>query len=147
MNVETELLVGLAGLLDAAGVGTYKPSGGYLATDTAIVFGDLPTGPNRAIALTIYASTDEIKQNLSAYRVQVRTRGNPNNSLDAGDLASVVFDTLQGIENVVLSANVFLVQCYRLSLIPMGIDATKRSERSDNYLVQVNTPQTAHRPG
>lgn len=146
MSVETDLRVGLAGLLEAAGVGVYKPGGVYLATETAIVLGELPTSPNRAIGISLYSPVDAIKQNLTTYRAQFWIRGTPNNSLDSGDLACAIFDAIHGIEGVTMGS-LWLIQCYRLSALTMGIDASKRSERSDNYLVQVNTPQTANRPG
>lgn len=144
MSVESDILVGIAGLLDAAGVGVYSPTGGYQSTDTAIVFGELPTSPNRVVALTLYTSSDEIKQNLSEFRVQLMFRGGVNNSLDVGDLASSCFTALQGTESVEFGA-VHVIQIYRTSFVPQGLDSNKRYERADNYVVQVNTPLTPGR--
>ncbi len=145
MSVESDILTGLATLINAAGVASYKPTGGYLPTDTAIVFGDLPTAPNRVMGLAVYTSSDEVKQNLSEFRVQCWFRGAPNNTLDVGDLASSVFDVLQGREDLTFGS-VHVVQIYRVSFVPQGMDSSKRVERSDNYTVQVNTPYTVGRP-
>lgn len=142
---ESDLMVGLAQYLNDAGVGVYRPDGGYLPGDTAIVFGDLPPTPDRCIGLTPYSSTDQPKIALSRVRVQVWMRGAANDSLDILDLATDVFDTLQGAERLQFgSAGV--VQILRVSAMPMGIDANKRSERSDNYAVDVNPPATPGRP-
>lgn len=144
MSTESDILTGFASLLASANVATYKPTGGYLPTDTAIVFGELPTAPDRAVALALYTSSDEVKENLSEFRLQCWFRGNPNNSLDAGNLASDVFDAVQGLEGLTFGA-AFVIQIQRVSFVPQGVDALKRYERSDNYLVQVNTPLTAGR--
>lgn len=144
MTVESDVLTGLAQLLNDLGLATYKPAGGYLSTDVAVVFGELPTAPDTAVGLTLYGSTDEVKENLSHLRVQVWTRGAANNSLGASAIASPIFDALQGREGFDLGS-VHVIQMYRTSMMPMGVDASKRYERSDNYVLDVNTPLTVGR--
>lgn len=145
MTVESDLLTGIAQFLNDEGLAVYKPAGGYLATDVAVVFGELPTAPDTAVGLTIYGSSDEVKQNLSRYRMQIWTRGAANNSLGASAIASPIFDALQGREEFWLGS-VYVIQTFRASFVPMGIDANKRYERSDNYVFDVNTPATSGRP-
>lgn len=144
-DFETDLLTGLAQHLNDAGVGVYKPAGGYLASDTAIVFGELPTAPDRVIALSLYGFTDAITQNLSSPRVQVMLRGTPNNSLDVGTLAVSVFGAMHALAGADYGT-AHVVQCNRFSTVPLGVDESKRYERADNYLLDVNTPATPGRP-
>lgn len=144
MSVEADLLVGIATALDAAGAATYNPSGVYAATDTAIVFGPLQSTPYRQVALTVYGSFDSINENRSEFRVQAYCRGVSGNSLDVGELAQGVFDVLQSL-TAQQWGDAYLIQCYRISFVPQGIDTNLCSERADNYAVDVNTPATSRR--
>jgi hypothetical protein len=141
---ESDLLTGIAQLLNDQAVGVYKTTGTYAATDTAIVFGELPTSPDRCIGLSLYSATDAPKQNLSTVRLQVMMRGAVNNSLDVGDLATAVFGVLQGLEGRDFGT-AHAVQVGRISAVPLGLDSNKRSERSDNYQADINTPYTTYR--
>lgn len=144
-DYESDLLTGLAQHLDDAGAATYRPAGGYLSTETAIVFGDLPTSPDRAVALSLYASRDLIEQNLSMIRVQVMMRGAVNSSLDLGPLAVAIFDALHAA--VALDfGTAHVVQCQRISTVPLGMDGNKRYLRADSYELDVNTPARTDRP-
>jgi hypothetical protein len=141
-----DLLTGLAQYLTAAGVGTYRSTGTYLGTDTAIIFGPLPPTPDRCVALTAYASTDDAAINLSQVRVQFYLRGTPGNTLDVVDLNDSLFIALQCLTNRQYGT-AYLSQARRVSTIPMGIDDSLRSEISANYELDVNTPATVGRPG
>lgn len=133
MSHERALLTGLKPLILAAAPGL------------TVVYGDLPSSPDRAVALNAYAATDEAKVALSRIRVQVMARGVVNNSLDAGDLADDIFDALHGLENLWFG-DVHLVQCFRISRVPLGIDTAKRTSRADNYECDVDLPVTVGRP-
>ena len=133
MSHTRDIYLGLKALLIASGV-----------TD-AIVYGDLPTTPDRAVAITAYGALDEPKVALSKIRVQVMCRGLPSNNIDADDLADAIFDALQGTEDL-WWGDVHLVQCFRISAVPLGADTSKRSTRSDNYELDVDLPLTAGRP-
>lgn len=139
---ESDLLTGIAQYLEDQGVGVYATS--YGPTDTAIVFGEPPIDPNRVIALSLYSAQDHPVQNLSTVRLQVMFRGAPDNTLDAGDLATTVFSALQGITHRTFGA-AHLVQCRRVSAVPLGVDDSRRNRRSDNYECDVNTPYTVGR--
>lgn len=138
-----DLLVGLAGEIASAGLGTY----GTVVADpnTGIYLKALPTSPARAVALTVYASTDEAVVTLSQYRVQVWCRGKADLAVDVDDLADDIFSVLQGLENRTY-ASVHLAQCLRISSVSLGADGSKRFERSDNYEVHLDTPATPGRP-
>jgi hypothetical protein len=127
-----DLLRGLKAVLVAGGV-----------TDT-IVFGELPSTPDRCIALSAYAAQDEATVALSHRRVQAMVRGAQNSYLDAEGLADDVFDILHGLVDRTFGV-VHLVQCFRISAVPLGIDGSKRSTRADNYEIDVDLPLTAAR--
>lgn len=146
MSFTSDLLRGLAQYLNDRSVGvTYKPAGGYLATETAVFFKALPTSPNRVVVLSAYGATDEAKIALSHLRVQFWFRGDPDNSLDVDDLGDAVFQVMQGLEHQTFGT-AHVVQALRVSSVQLGIDGSKRSERTDNYALDVNVPTTAGRP-
>jgi hypothetical protein len=140
MSITRDLLVGLATELSAAGVLTYAND-----STTQIFLKQLPTSPDRCLAITSYATSDEAKITLSSMRIQFWFRGTPNDSVDVDDLADAAFNVLQGMENRTYGS-VHLVQCNRVSSSPLGLDENKRAERSDNYEVDVDVPVTAGRP-
>lgn len=145
-DVETDLVQGIAQHLHDVGAGTYRPSGGYQADDTAIVFGEPPSDPDRVIAITVYASDDEGQVPLSHMRVQFMCRGVPNDVLDAGEVAGLVFTAMQGLEHLQCgTAHINLSE--RISRITLGADTNQRQLRSDNYVLDVDMPATAGRPG
>jgi hypothetical protein len=141
----SDLLLGLAQYVSDAGVGIYRPAGGYLASDTAIVIKGLPDAPDRAISLTSYATTDMVKINQTSVRVQFWFRGIPNNTLDVDDLADALFELIQGMENRDFGT-AHVIQAYRVSSGQLGIDTNNRSQRSDNYQFDLNVPPTSGRP-
>ena len=145
MSVETDLLTGIAQRLHDRSAATYRPSGGYLPTETAVVFGGLPTAPDKAISLTLYTAVDAQVENRSAFRVQARIRGAAGNTLSPGDIASAVFDALHGIEGVDFGS-VTVISSSRVVVSPQGIDASKRTERADSYEFVCNLPTTPARP-
>ncbi|GAB3081038.1 hypothetical protein GCM10027053_51990 [Intrasporangium mesophilum] len=133
MSFTKDLLLGLKAELVAAGI------------TELIVFGDLPSEPHRAIGLSAYATVDDATVAHSTLRVQLMARGVPNDSLDVHELADSAFLALQTLENRTYGT-AHLVQCLRVSSVPLGIDDAKRSARSDNYEVDVDLPLTAGRP-
>lgn len=148
MTVKTEraFLAAMAQRLHDANVGVYRPNGGYVATDTAIVFGPLPSNPDRVIALTLYLALDAQVEARSVYRMQVRMRGKVNDSLDPGDLSDAIFPVLHGIVGVDLTPDIHCVDSRRLNISPQGIDGNRRTERADNYEFILNLPTTPVRP-
>lgn len=142
----TDLLTGLAGFLAAAGIGiTYRPSTPYLASETGVFFGLYPTSPDRCVAMTAYVSTDEPKVALSKIRVELALRGVPNNSLDVGDLGDAIFLVLQGAEDLTFGT-AHVVQALRKISASGGVDANKRSMRSDSFDLDLDVPITPGRP-
>lgn len=141
MSFTTDLLTGLAGHLDAHGIGTYRADGGaYLAGETAIVFAELPQTPDRAIALSDYPVTDDPSLSDSVIGVQIRCRGlaDPN---DVKTIADGVFDLLHGATAFNVGA-VRVVEALRNSGVPLGQDENRRWETSENYYLTVHRAST-----
>lgn len=141
MSDVNAVLVGMAELLASSGAASYRPDGGYLADETAVVFGPVPDAPDRAVGLTFYGSQDHPADNLSTYRVQAWSRGKSGDRLDANEVADAVFRALHGRESLTWTG-VFVVQMLRISSIPIGADTSDRAQRADNYEVTVNTTFT-----
>lgn len=142
----SDLLRGLAQYLADAGIGVvYSSTVPYQPWDTGVFFKALPTGPDRAVAVTAYSAIDEPKISLTSVRVQFWFRGKVNDSLDVDDLGDAVFSAVQGLEHRQFGT-AHVVQALRVSSIQLGADGSKRSERSDNYQLDVNPPTTPGRP-
>lgn len=140
MSITADLLTGLAADLDAQGLADYSET-----TGGSVFFKELPTSPDRAVALTAYSSQDDAAQNLSTIRVQFYFRGKRDDSVDVDDLADSVFLWLQGLQGRQYGS-VFVAHALRISAMQMGVDENKRAERSDNYAFTCNLPQTSGRP-
>lgn len=134
MSFTRDLLLGLRLHLIAQGV-----------TATIVVGGDLPSSPDEAIALNLYDAEDLVEAARSDVRVQAMCRGKAGDSLSGADVADQVFDILHGAEGLWFD-DLHVAQCYRLSVVPLGIDTSKRSTRADNYELTVDVPTTARRP-
>lgn len=138
MTVTGDVITGVAQLLDAAGIATWRPTGAYLAGETAITVGLLPPRPARALALTVYGSSDDPHLADSLVQLQVRTRGS-SDPRDVDVLADLVFDELHGRTGFDLDG-VPVIEAHRESWASLGIDENGRWERSDNYYLQTHNP-------
>lgn len=140
----TNLLSGLAALLQTAGIGTWSTSAVYTSAQTGIVLGTIPSTPDRIVALTAYPVRDDPALSDSVVGVQVRCRWGGQDPRLVDDLADLIFDYLHGKTHFTVgtgAAAVTIVQCLRQSYAPLGRDQNGRWERSDNYYV------TCWRPG
>jgi hypothetical protein len=138
-------VVGVAELIDAAGLATFKPSEVYADTDTGIVFKVVPAKPDRVVILTAVPMSDDISMPLGQVMLQVRTRGLPNDPLDVDDLGDSIFDLLQGRTGDVFG-DTTVIQMRRTTSIPNGQDAAERFERVDQLYLDIDYPPTALRP-
>jgi hypothetical protein len=146
MSFTSDLLKGLAAYLGNAGISiTYRPTTPYLATETGVVFGLYPTSPDRCVAMTAYVATDEPKVALSKIRVELALRGIANDSLDVHNLGDDIFGVMQGAEDLTFGT-AHVVQALRVISASGGVDANKRSMRSDSFSLDVDTPITPGRP-
>ncbi|MFD0886770.1 minor capsid protein [Streptosporangium algeriense] len=145
MSWTTTILTAIAEQLHAAGAGVWRPDGPpYSAAETAIVFGRLPTEPDRAIALVCYGvdqDADDPVNTDSTIGVQLRVRGTTD-PREVDRIADAAFGALQGW--AAPAAGILLMT--RRIQAPMGTDGNGRWERADSYRLLTHHP-TTHRPG
>ncbi|WKX70049.1 minor capsid protein [Streptomyces sp. XD-27] len=136
MSYTVDLLDGLARLLDAHGVGIYRPDGVYAAGETAITIAATPPAPDRVICLSAYPVTDSPALTDTTTGIQVRTRaGTDPREVDLLDDA--VFDVLHAT-GPHLFGTVRVQLIYRVSAAPIGADSVGRMERSANYYARAH---------
>jgi hypothetical protein len=145
MAASRDLLTGIAQMIEDTSIGVFNPTGVYGATDTAIIFKNMPSKPDRVITLTAVPLTDMTMIPVGKMLVQVRTRGLPNNPLDVDDLGDAIFDLLHGLTNVTMGST-HIIQCLRNSSVPMGVDNSQRFERVDHFYIDMDYPGTVNRP-
>jgi len=138
------LLTGLAALLQTAGLGTWNTSGVYTTTQTGIVLGTIPQGPDRIITLTAYGVSDDPSLSTSVVGVQVRCRWGGADPRLVEDLSDSIYMFLHGKTDFTVgtgAAAVRVVQCLRQSgPVSLGQDQNLRWSTSSNFYL------TAHRP-
>ncbi|MFF4751828.1 minor capsid protein [Streptomyces sp. NPDC001270] len=138
MTFLRDLVDGLARELAATGVATYRPTGAYTSSETAITDTAMPESPDRAVVLTAYDTTDAPALTDCAVSVQVRTRAGTD-PRDVADLDEAAFTALHGLRDRQFgSAYVQLVT--RDNSASMGADAVGRFERTSNYTVRAQRP-------
>lgn len=144
MGFTSDLLAGVAQLLEDAGVGRWEPSGQYPPGDAPPIFIlSQPSAPDVAITLTSYGVSDAVEQADSVVGVQVRTRGTTDPRA-VTDLDDAVFGTLHGASNLTLATGVLVLLIERRSSTSLGWDANRRHERSSNFYLTLTRP-SGHR--
>lgn len=140
MATTTDLFVGLAEHLAAAGIGTWRVTGLYAKDETGILIGAMPASPDRVIVLTPYPVTRELDGS-TLQGIQVRTRA-PGLPTAVNDLDEAIYAELHGRESLTLGGvQVSLIE-WR-SGAPLGRDSNGRTEHSANYYAHLGMP-TAH---
>ncbi|MGI5252774.1 minor capsid protein [Actinacidiphila glaucinigra] len=139
MSFLTDLVDGLAQLLDAADVGTYYPPGGvYGPDDTAITDTALPSSTDRAVVLTAYFVQESTTLTDCTVMVQVRVRAGTD-PREAADLEDAVHAVLHASgPHTFGTARVLLIS--RVSASALGPDSQGRHERASNYQVRAHQP-------
>lgn len=138
MTFLVDLVDGLATLLDAEGVATYRATGVYTAAETAITDTVMPDSPDRAVVLTAYDTTDDPALTDCTVSVQVRTRAGAD-PRQVADLDEAVFAVLHALTDAQFgTARVALMK--RDNSAPMGRDSNGRFERTSNYTARAQRP-------
>lgn len=137
---QTEFLTAIATLLDSAGVGTFKTSGTYTSAETAITFDQLPTDPDRAIAINLYPVTDSGNTD-SVQGIQFRIRGPRNDRRFVKDTTDQIFDALHDLKHTTWG-NTPVVRVYRNSGANLPFDSNNRQEATQNYYAQISRSGT-----
>jgi hypothetical protein len=136
----TDLLRGLAVLLDEAGVVRYSATD-PLPSDAArpaCTLLNLPAIPDYVVALTDYPVSADAALSETVTGVQVRIRGGATDPLWSLGVRDGIYDVLQGLRGEFLSTGLYVVHMYWQSETPIGPDGQRRWERTVNYYVHAN---------
>jgi len=140
--MQTDLLTGVAVLLQNAGIGTWNTTGVYSGGQTGIVLGNVPQNPDRIITLTAYQVSDAPALSDSVLGIQVRCRWGGQDKRNVDDLADDIFKLLHGKTALSLSTGVTIVQCLRQSAASLGQDSNNRWSVVQNFYADVHYPST-----
>ena len=131
MTTTADLLEGVAVWLAAQGVGVYRPDSVHPAGETAVTLKRLPTAPDRAVAVNVYDTRDDLTTPLREVMVQLRFRA-PGPLTAVDEFADSVFPLLH-MRHHFDAGTVRVQRAVRRSSAPMGADDNRREERADNY--------------
>ncbi|MEU0671364.1 minor capsid protein [Streptomyces sp. NPDC006172] len=130
---DVDLLVGVAELLAAEGVGAYEPTNVLPAGETGIVLGRAPDGPDRVIGLTPYpVADDDTTDAVTGIQARIRAGVNP---LDVIQLANSVFTALHNRQHYECQG-IHVALSWRESQAWIGQDGRGRMELTANYYVR-----------
>lgn len=140
MSFANDLVAGVAQLLEDAGVGTWKPTGSYLASDPAPIYvQEAPGTPHRVIVVAHYPVANLARTNDVIEGIQIRNRGLVGDPRPANDDADAIRAALDGVQHVDLgSVHVSLIE-WR-SGAPLGQDASRRWETVQNFYLTTARP-------
>ncbi|QKN87598.1 hypothetical protein QEN63_gp13 [Streptomyces phage Vondra] len=138
MSYTTDIVEGLAELLDEQGLGVYGPlDKPYPSDGTAIVIGFMPAVPDPVICLTPYPVEDTGGTDaITAVQVRMRAGRDPRKVYA---LADAVCDLLHGREHFRLRG-VPVALMWRQSEAQLGLDSNGRMEMSANYYARTTRP-------
>ena len=135
----SSLLDGIAGLLEEAGVGVFRPDDVVTDPDTGLFRGVMPDTPERAIGITAYPVEDTDRTD-TTIGVQLRMRaGRGPDAVD--DLADAVRDALHMRRHYVVGG-ISVVLSWRESQAWIGQDAHGRMELTSNYYFRTSRAGT-----
>ena len=140
MSFEFDLLTAIGQYLDSKGAGRWLTSGTYKATDVAISIDDLPSAPDRGIAMSLYDVEDSPGTD-SVVGLQLWIRGAAKNKASAKETKDAIFDALHNLQDVTW-AGIPIVRIWRQSGANLGTDGNGRQEVSQNYYIQLTRTGT-----
>jgi 5-carboxymethyl-2-hydroxymuconate isomerase len=126
----SSLLDGLAGLLQEAGVGVFRPEVVIEASETGIFRGVMPDQPDRAIAINDYPVADDDTTNaITGVQFHMRAGRDPD---AISDMADAVFDALHNRRHYEVNG-IRVALSWRQSQAWIGQDAQGRMELTANF--------------
>jgi hypothetical protein len=139
MSWDEDFEQGLAGYLDAQGVGTYDNSG----FTGSLALGPLPDEIDSGIGITTYRlGVDDPSHPSTRVNVQLYARALTRAAVNALDARG--YDAVHGLKDAWFGA-AHVTQAVSKSSMPMGPDERGRFERSSNYTFELDLPATALR--
>lgn len=148
-DTPTDLCVGIAEELAAAGVGLWAGAGAVAVSSPvlpAIVLRQLPGAPAYALALYPYRVSADVKLTDSLIGVNFRVRSGSTNPGPASLTLEAVFLRLHALGRfrfgIGTDHELRITDMYWQSETDLGPDTNGRPERSANYYVQLNQPGT-----
>lgn len=148
-DTPTDLLVGIAEELHAAGVGLWGGLTGVAASSPtlpAIVLRQLPSEPAYVLALFHYRLAADAKLTDTLIGVSVRARSGTKNPGPASVALEGVFLRMHALGRfrfgIGTDHELRITDMYWQSEADLGPDGNGRPERSANYYVQLNQPGT-----
>ncbi|HJQ00081.1 MAG TPA: minor capsid protein [Jatrophihabitans sp.] len=129
---------GLAELLAAAGIGTWRPDTPYASDETAILIRSIPNAPDRLIVITAWLMSNDPGTGDALLCAQIRTRASTDPTTDQ-DVDDQVFNALNGLHDTSIGGVPVTVMWHQSSL-PLGPDANQRWENSNNFYARVAWP-------
>lgn len=146
-DTETDLILGLAGVVNDGGAAVYDTARTWTKSDTdaAVAFGRMPQVPDRVVMLTAWrVGPDDPAHPTGQYNVQAYFRGRPNDPFDPAEMAAEVRDLFNGMVDRTFGSCT-VTQARHKNTIPTGWDTNNRRELSANYTFDVDEPATALR--
>lgn len=138
MTFLTDIVDGLAKLLDAAGVAVYRPDGVYEPAETGVTDTVMPDKPDRVVVLTAYDTTESQQLTDCTVFLQARTRAGTD-PREVAALDDAVFGVLHNSGSYLFgTARVVLIT--RASAASLGADSVGRFERTSNYTLRAHRP-------
>lgn len=136
------ILAGLAQLLHDNDIGAWRPHGAYAPDEIAIVLGDLPQSPEKAVGISDYPVSSDPKLSDTIIGVQARIRGDlhPGTVRDLRDAVYDAWHALSHFELVSEAGNILVTQVNWQSAAPLGPAEGGQFQRSENYYVWFNRP-------
>lgn len=135
------LLAGIAQRLHTAGVGTWRATGTYEPSETAIVIRGIPDAPDKVITIADYPVGTSIKgMQDHTIGVQCRIRGTTDPRV-CSDIGDAIFAELDSLGMATLNT-IAVVDMWRQSYTSLGQDAQRRWEASHNYYVEAMRAST-----
>jgi hypothetical protein len=148
-DTPTDLLVGIAEELHAAGVGLWGGLTGVAASNgvlPAIVLRQLPSEPAYVLCLSHYRLTADAKLTDTLIGINARARSGTKNPGPASLAIEAMFLRLHGLGRfrfgIGTDHELRVTDMYWASEADLGPDSNGRPERSANFYVQLNQPNT-----
>lgn len=140
MGHTSQLMTGLAELMEEAGLGVYRPDGVIEDYEVGIYLHRMPEGPDKAYALTPYPVEDTgLADVIDGIQIRMRAGPNPTEVLDMADAVRNLLHMREGTTFGELRVSLF----WRQSQAQMGQDTHGREELTSNYYARSCRP-SAH---